>query len=473
MQSDLDSFIDGGGVKKQGKEIFIHRPEWILSIDRNKKQKIDTFIDSKIIQEVNHNKMFDIVVENITRPLSKFIGKKLIYMTHGLHIYPAKYIPQIPQLCIQKYSEPSDYVLDPMCGSGTTLLEALLLYRNSYGIDINPLAQLISRVKTTLLDLNDLKRDYRKLLEFLELGIKGKLEPLEKIPGNSDFPNLEYWFSEKVRMELEQLKNQIELVENKQIREFFFLVLSTIIRKVSLADNDQLHPARTKYVERQKEHDSPTFIIFKAALNKKYKIMKHFSSFNFSNVKVEIIGKSATAIDFNGEIDLAITSPPYVNALDYVRIHKLEAFWVGLLKKENIKPLRQSFIGTENIYIDDYKELDPPPNKYLNECVERIYKKDRKRAGIIVKYFEDMTKNIREVYRILKRKGKYCIVIGSNIINDILIPTPKILIELAETQTEFRNIKNYVYEIINRRLKIPRAEHGGTIRKEWIIVLEK
>ncbi|MHA1652296.1 MAG: DNA methyltransferase, partial [Candidatus Helarchaeota archaeon] len=454
-------------------KIFIYKFEWILKIKGKRNRLIDIFINPTSLQEEKINKIYNLPVEEITSPLSKFIGKKLIYMTHGLHIYPAKFIPQIPQLCIRKYSKPSEYVIDPFCGSGTTLVEAILLRRNAYGIDINPLAQLISRVKTTPLDLDELEFYYQQLIEFLDLGIKNKLTPLESIPNNSDFPNLEYWFSEKVRMELKQIQNQINLIENNQIREFFLLVLSTIIRKVSLADNDQLHPAKTKYAKIQKNHTIPTFKIFKSTVSKKYKIMKHFSSFNFSNVKCEIIGKDATDIELTNGIDLAVTSPPYVNALDYVRIHKLEAFWAGLLKEKDILPLRQQFIGTENIYVDEYKELPQSPNKYLNEVLKKIYKMDKKRAGIIYKYFAEMTKNLGEIHRILNEKSKYCIVIGSNYINNILVPTPKILIELAESEFGFKNIKNYVYDIINRRLKIPRADHGGTIRKEWIIVLEK
>ncbi|MFX1294675.1 MAG: DNA methyltransferase [Promethearchaeota archaeon] len=479
MQSDLDQFLNKKSIKKDNtqsvldKKIFTHKPEWILNIYREKNKIINSFIDSNTIQEKKINKIFDLPIEDITRPLSKFIGKKLIYMTHGLHIYPAKFIPQIPQLCIKKYSDPLEYIIDPFCGSGTTLVEAMLLRRNAYGIDINPLAQLVSRVKTTPLDLDDLKYHYLKIIEFLDMGIKNKLTPLESVPDNSDFPNLEYWFSERVRMELKQIQNQINLIENDQIKDFFLLILSSIIRKVSLADNDQLHPAKTKYATIQKGHKIPTFEIFKSMLIKKYKIMKYFSSYDFSDIKCKITGKGANDIELTSSIDLAVTSPPYVNALDYVRIHKLEAFWVGFLKEKEILPLRQKFIGTENIYVDEYKELPHSSNNCLNDILIKIHKADRKRAGIIFKYFKGMKRNIKEVYRILKKKGKYCIVIGANWINNILVPTPKILINLAESELGFKNIKNYVYEIINRRLKIPRADHGGTIRKEWIIVLEK
>ncbi|MHA1325533.1 MAG: DNA methyltransferase [Candidatus Helarchaeota archaeon] len=463
--------------KDVSKPRFSYRPDWILDLGKERDKTLDVILSSKRNEErraqQERNVIYGVKVEDITRALSKFVGNKLIYMTHGLHIYPAKFIPQIPQLCIRKYSQPADYIIDPMCGSGTTLVEAMLLGRHAYGIDINPLAQLIARVKTTPLEVEELDQYYHQFLEFLELGLQNRLPPIKSIPTNSDFPNLEYWFSEKVRMELKQIQNQINHIEKKQIREFFLVVLSTIIRKVSLADDDQLHPAKTKYAKTRKQSDISVFKVFKAALLKKYKIMRHFSSYDFSEINCEIIGSDATEIALSDGIQLAVTSPPYVNALDYIRIHKLEAFWVGAIKTLDLRPLHLQFIGTEKIYVEEYQELSPTPNARLNALLKRIHKIDKKRAGIILKYFTNMTKNLGEIHRILPPHGKYCIIIGSNYIHNILVPTPKILIELAEAEFGFKNIKNYSYTIINRRLKIPRADHGGTIRKEWIIVLEK
>src|SRR5438067_1083017 len=80
-----------------------------------------------------------------------FANVKTSYLTHGLHPYPAKYIPQIPKTLIQEFSSHGETVADIFCGSGTTLVEALLLGRNAIGVDANPLACLISEAKTTRL----------------------------------------------------------------------------------------------------------------------------------------------------------------------------------------------------------------------------------------------------------------------------------------------------------------------------------
>src|SRR5436309_4526069 len=88
--------------------------------------------------------------------------------THGFHKYPAKYIPEIPRWAIRKFTAPGESVLDPFCGSGTTNVEARLQGRNSYAIDVDPLARLLTKVKTTPLDELELRRHRERL--FNEIG---------------------------------------------------------------------------------------------------------------------------------------------------------------------------------------------------------------------------------------------------------------------------------------------------------------
>src|SRR5579885_1325032 len=78
-----------------------------------------------------------------------FVDSKTGYLTHSLHPYPAKFIPQIPDALIRELSNEGDTVADVFCGSGTTLVEALLLNRHAIGFDANPLACLITKAKTT------------------------------------------------------------------------------------------------------------------------------------------------------------------------------------------------------------------------------------------------------------------------------------------------------------------------------------
>lgn len=85
-----------------------------------------------------------------------FTDAKTNYLTHGIHPYPAKFIPQIPNALIQELSSVGDTVGDIFCGSGTTIVEALTLKRNAVGIDANPLACLIARSKTGVINEDDI-----------------------------------------------------------------------------------------------------------------------------------------------------------------------------------------------------------------------------------------------------------------------------------------------------------------------------
>lgn len=87
------------------------------------------------------------------------------YVTHGYHRYSAKYIPQIPNYLISNFSEKADLILDNFMGSGTTLVESKILGRNAIGVDINPLACLISKVKTTNIEDSDLKEILDKMTQ--------------------------------------------------------------------------------------------------------------------------------------------------------------------------------------------------------------------------------------------------------------------------------------------------------------------
>lgn len=406
-------------------------------------------------------------VYDITKFTSKFRGRMLTYSTHGLYIYPAKFIPQIPQFCIREYSEPDDIILDPMCGSGTTLLEAQLAHRNALGIDINPLARLISRVKTTPLNLKQLSTVTQSIAHFF----KNTAKEQSKTP---KFPNLNYWFSPTVLQDLSKLQQFIFAVDDPAVKDFFLLVLASIIREVSLADNHQLHPAKTKFSHQNKANRVvSTFQTFQKSLQARLQIISLYSELDFSEISIQLIGDSATRINTPTAIDLAITSPPYVNAIDYVRIHKLEAFWTGLLDSTEIPTLHQDFIGTENVYKEYYYNLPEFPINELNQIIADIASFDRKKAGIVALYFSRMFKNLREVYAHLRPGGHYCVVIGGNYVRNIRIPTPPLLIRYAESEIGYENVKNYSYTVINKRLKIPRARHGGNIKKEWIIVLQK
>ena len=108
------------------------------------------------------------------------------YLTHNIHRYSGKFIPQIAGKAIDLLTEPNDLILDSYMGSGTTLLEAMLRGRNSVGIDLNPLAVLISRVKTTIVSSDDIVEIYSELLPFVNYLASGGQLSLMSQPFDED-----------------------------------------------------------------------------------------------------------------------------------------------------------------------------------------------------------------------------------------------------------------------------------------------
>lgn len=387
------------------------------------------------------------------------IGNDQNALTHGLHKYPAKYIPEFPRWAIQKYTNEGDTVIDPFAGSGTTNVESKILNRNSYAIDVDPLAILLTKVKTTPVEPEKLKYETKNLID----KINSKKNP-SYIP---DFKNRDHWFKPIVSKRLAIIKECVIETQNKDIKDLFTVTFSSIIRKVSNADMGSHKPCIRKGIKR----NIPDPIrIFKEKLSKNVKQVIKFSKIvNNNSNKVEIIGKDAKSIDLSeNSIDLALTSPPYINALDYPRTHKLEYYWLGYYN-DSLVDLKKKFIGTEKVYAHDYNSLHSLGNKELDSIIEKLFEIDKKRSYIVYKFYSDIIKNLKEINRVLKEGGKYIIFIGNNRIREIEIENYKFIKE--ESKKIGFNIQNYFKSrVINHYIPFDRAEK---IDKDYVLVLEK
>ena len=178
-----------------------------------------------------------------------FSSAKTGYLTHNLHPYPAKFIPQIPNALIQELSSPGETIADIFCGSGTTLLEALQLKRHAIGIDANPLAALISRAKTTTLTASEFDElaEHRNACErILEKAQPRTGDPFYSSGWRPEPEVCEFWFAPHVVEELAELRALIDCVPIKAARRLCTVVFAAIVVPVSKQDSD------TRYVRREK-----------------------------------------------------------------------------------------------------------------------------------------------------------------------------------------------------------------------------
>lgn len=391
-----------------------------------------------------------------------FISYDQSIYTHGLHKYPAKFFPELPRWLIRRYSNEGDRVLDPFSGSGTTNVEALLLNRHSVGVDVDPFSCFLSKVKTTPLDADELKYSQKALLKSVIKYHPTKVKAAD-IP---DFPYRDNWFNKEIVLELAYLKKIINSLEvSIDVKNFLKICFSSIIRSVSNADDNC-----TRTVIRKKVYPAYALKKFVERVLVNVPKMIEFSIVCPKNIKVDFpINNDARNIRNSGHLfDLALTSPPYANAVDYPRTHQLEIYWLGLATG-SLTPLKKNHVGTESVSSQDYKKLCLTGINSADKIITKIFKKDQRRAYIAFKYLKDMELNLKEVYKVLRRSGRYIIVVGNNKIRNELFETWKYLMPMSE-RIGF-NVENYFgSEIIRHFIKVPREERINT---DWIIILRK
>ncbi len=395
-----------------------------------------------------------------------FISFDQSKFSNGIHKYPAKFFPELPRWVIKRFSKEQDLVLDPFTGSGTTNVEALLLKRHSTGIDVDPFARFLTKVKVTPLDSAELIFFQKKLLK-LALDYHPSKVKDKDIP---KFPYMEQWFKGGITLELAYLIKSIEALDcNQEIRNFYKVCFSSIIRSVSNADDNC---TRTVIRERLNKQVNPCDALkkFAEAILINVPRMIEFSNIVPKKIKV-IIPNDMDARNMNlktGTVDLAVTSPPYVNAVDYPRTHQLESYWLGLANG-SLAQLKKEHIGTESVSVREYCKLHKIGIDEADAVIKLIFLQDPRRAYIAYKYLYDMKQNLIETYRVLKKGGNYIIVVGNNRIRNHLFENWKYIKSLAEI-IGFKVETYFASEIIRHFIKVPREERINT---DWVLVLRK
>lgn len=394
----------------------------------------------------------------------------LCNLTHKFHRYPGKFIPHIPRWAVNKYlDQESGFVFDPFCGSGTTLVESMLLGHSAYGMDIDPIARLISKVKTTPIP--------RKKLDSCIKQIKAQINKANDGVFKPDIPTLTHWFNETAVKDLSVIRDVIESYKNdKKLYDFLIVCFLAIIRRVSNADNQTQKTYVSHTYNKVVEPAKPLFenILYDYADrltgfadNLKGNIEGHLLPYRDSrNFAENWISDSLPSID------LAVTSPPYVKTVDYVYNQMAEYFWIGdLFQMENQakqNDYKKNYIGNQKIAKSIYKELQRTGIGSIDKISESIYQKDKKHAFIVYKFFSDMIQHFEEMKKILSPRAHYIMVIGDSIVSDIPIPTHK-LIQDCGHQNGYGISNVFGYEIRNRYMRFPRRGRGGIVRYDWVV----
>lgn len=441
----------------------VHGSGTSLSTERGSVQEVVNAFGERIVR-VDGDIPIDLPLSNGGRYL--FISYDQTSLTHGLHKYPAKFFPELPRWLISRYSRPGDIVLDPFAGSGTTNVEALLLRRHSVGIDVDPFSRFLCRVKVTPLSESELIRCQQELIARI-LAYEPSAVADTDLPV---FPYRDNWFNRDTLLEMAYLRKCIKALDASQEAKSFFLVcLSSIVRAVSNADDNCTRTVIRKRLNKR-VYPADALKRFAEAILINVPKMAHFSRLCPADIKVELPSDSdARDIRYPSDFfDLAVTSPPYANAVDYPRTHQLEMYWLDLARG-SLTPLKKKHVGTESVSCTDYAHLHRLGIASADHVIKRIFEKDKRRAYIAYKYLEDMRSNLSEVLRTLKNGGRYVVVVGNNRIRGELFENWRYIKDMA-VGVGFELECYFGSEIINHFIKVPREER---IMTDWVLVLRK
>ena len=355
--------------------------------------------------------------------IEKFNYSELVTFTqnkkeqvHRWFYYKEGYSPELVRDLIKKFKLNSP-ILDPFCGTGTTVLASRQENIDSIGFDITPLAVFVAMVK--LEDNYDLDKLRNEIIRITNL----KYEKPE-ISWNSDIINLKQAFSRYAYDDIRFFKEKIMEIEDEKTRNFIMLGLLSILGQASFTIKDG---GVVKIARDKKKHVPPVRFLLKRQLKRMFKDLKNLPG---TKAGAEVHIGDARSLDLEDDfVSAIITSPPYLNNVDYTKIYTLE---LSLL--ENVRNIREIRRKTIRSHIGAvYGNENNNENKIPGNIEKILNKFSKPEIPIIVRgYFEDMYLSIAEMHRTLKPGCFAFIVVANACFPDVTIDVDTTLAKIGE-----------------------------------------
>jgi len=412
------------------------------------------------------------------------------YLTHGLHNYPARMIPKIPDTLLGHYKqtgviEEGDLVYDPFSGSGTTAVEGRLHGLNAEGNDINPFAVMLSEAKSIPLERGGLSEARDALVDGLSEDLRevreaydesGEVEWLE-MPDVRDG-----WFPEPQLHELTALRDRIDSVDDEfgeAYARFFRIVLSHTTRKVSYQRNGEYKRYRLAEEDRE-DHNPDVEAIFEKKLKQNMGKMREYSNRVDHDLDTTIhYSDSRTAVEDVGEdqADIVITSPPYGDhqtTVAYGQFSQDPALLTGKVTYDEMKDVDKTGLGGRYDVLEPLSELEEY-SETLKVTLDTLREKDG-RAEDAMDFFRDYYAVMEQVAEVTKSGQPVAWVVANRTMSRVNIPTHLITRELCE-HIGYEFDVNLPREIPNKTLPWENAPEniegtkGNLMANENIVIL--
>ncbi|MCY7984026.1 modification methylase [Bacillus inaquosorum] len=392
---------------------------------------------------------------------------------HKIANYPATMVPDMQYELIKiiaEYDGNIKNVLDPFHGSGVTLVESKTLGIQPYGIDINPLAHLITKVKLEGLNKKYLKSSLRRMeYEIFSRDIDYK---------KHHFNNINKWFREDIIRDLSKLKQIIQNEKVANIRRYYWVCLINIIKKYSNTRTTtfKLH---MKLAEDISKIENKVFEDFIEAIHRNHKYLSQYSKENKYELKLGDSVELLKTYD-KEKFDLICTSPPYgdnATTVTYGQYSMLPIYWIDYkdmdITTSNLK-LVENYSSLDSFSMGGRKKWDTLlDSKVLSEFLDTII--DAKKSKVI-NFFMDYENSLKELVRILKKDKYMVITLGNRRVDNKKVPMVEFSKEFLVSKG-FKIIADLQREIPMKRMpkKVSRVKDKSvhSMNQEHILIAKK
>ena len=394
----------------------------------------------------------------------------------SVHPFPARMAPEIALEVISKARKPLR-VLDPMVGSGTVIALARLKKHRATGVDIDPLAVLISRVWTAAVEAEEVKVKAREVLARAKV-IFASMPEGKAYPSKSDSETrrfVAYWFDGYARRQLASLSIAIARVRNESTRNVLLCALSRLIITKNSGASLAMDLSHSRPHKKFRRAPVKPFRKFLEAVDHVAENCVDRNGSDRGPAPRVCLGDARKLPVLDASIDLVVTSPPYLNAIDYIRCSKFSLVWMGY-RIPDLRELRGESVGTESAGSDS--KSDPEIQGIVAGLKLKPALRTRDEA-VLTRYIDDMRVAMSEVTRVLVPGGKAVYVMGENTIRGTYIRNSRIISEIAHVcglRLKERRVRNLP---ANRRyLPPPSARNNSApmdtrMRREVVLAFVK